>query len=96
MPVPGPGQPPTAQKEASSIEPNPTEGTQPAEPGRPESERKPHVTPRLVEHGKIAKTTLGSSGPLSDRDVKDAFEAVDPRRVLTAALTLPIERYAGS
>jgi hypothetical protein len=76
------------------MEPNPTEKTQPAEPGRPEAERKPYVTPRLVEHGKIAKTTLGSSVPSSDRNVKDAFEAVDPRRVLAAVLTLPIERWS--
>ena len=76
------------------MEPNSTEKTQPAEPGRPEEERKPYATPRLVEHGKIAKATLGPSVPFSDRNVKEGFEAVDPRRVLAAVLTLPIERWS--
>jgi hypothetical protein len=70
-----------------------TEKTQPADPGRPEAERKPYATPRLVEHGKIAKTTLAPSA-ISDRALKEEFAPVDSRAVLGAVLGLPIERWS--
>jgi hypothetical protein len=60
---------------------------------RPAKERKPYVTPRLVEHGKVSKATLGPSTP-SDRSLKEGFAPVDPREVLAAVATLPIERWS--
>jgi hypothetical protein len=76
------------------MEPKTAEQTAPSEAGRPETERKPYVTPRLVEHGKISEVTLGPSLPSSDRTLKEGFAPVDPRVVLAAVLTLPIERWS--
>jgi hypothetical protein len=74
------------------------EKTQPTapEPRRSETARRPYVAPRLVEHGKISKTTQGPgpSNVTSDRALKEAFEAIDPRAVLAAVATLPIERWS--
>jgi endosialidase-like protein len=57
--------------------------------------RKPYTTPMLTRHGQIAALTLGPSGvDSSDRTLKERFEAVDPRTVLAAVATLPIERWS--
>lgn len=48
------------------MEPKPAEKTEGPEPRRPESERKPYVTPRLTEHGKIAQATLQDFSTPSD------------------------------
>jgi hypothetical protein len=58
--------------------------------------RKPYVRPRLTEHGKLGPLTFAASGPIvkSDRNAKEGFEAVEPRRVLTAVVALPIERWS--
>jgi hypothetical protein len=76
------------------MEPQPEEKTKSPEPRRPESERKPYVTPRLTEHGRVSLLTFGSPLPTSDRNVKEGFESVDPRAVLAAVAALPIERWS--
>ena len=76
------------------MEPKPAEKTESPEPRPPESERKPYVTPRLTEHGKIVQTTLAASVPTSDRALKEGFEPVDPRAILAAVAMLPIERWS--
>jgi hypothetical protein len=70
-----------------------------AGPGQPVtgSVRKPYRRPRLTEHGRVPKFTrdLPASGQQpSDRNVKEGFAPVDPRAVLAAVLTLPIERWS--
>jgi hypothetical protein len=75
------------------MEPKPAEKTESPEPRRPESERKPYVTPRLTEHGKIAQATLDFSTP-SDRSLKEGFAPVDSWAVLAAVAALPIERWS--
>jgi hypothetical protein len=76
------------------MEPRPAEKTEPPELRRPETERKPYVAPRLIEHGKISKATLVAPSILSDRTLKEHFEPVDPRAVLAAVAALPIERWS--
>jgi hypothetical protein len=76
------------------MEPKPAEKTESPEPERPESERKPYVTPRLTEHGKIAQGTLQDLSTPSDRSLKEGFAPVDPRAVLAAVAALPIERWS--
>jgi len=67
---------------------------------RPEPEagatgRKPYARPRLTEHGRLTTLTFGGSAvDSSDRNAKEHFEAVDPRRVLAAVVRLPIERWS--
>jgi hypothetical protein len=59
--------------------------------------RKPYRQPRLTEHGRVPKFSRDipiSGPPQSDRNAKEAFAPVDPRAVLTAVLTLPIERWS--
>jgi hypothetical protein len=75
------------------MEPKPPEKPQSADSRRSEGERKPYVPPRLVEHGKIAQTTLGPS-ILSDRALKAGFAPVDPHAVLAGVVALPIERWS--
>ena len=75
------------------MEPKPSEKTESPEPRRPEPERKPYVTPRLTEHGRVSVLTFGSAPP-SDRNVKKDFESVDPREILAAVAALPIERWS--
>ena len=58
------------------------------------SARKPYRRPQLTEHGRVSALTFGSPPPPSDRNVKEAFESVDPRAVLAAVMTLPIERWS--
>jgi Chaperone of endosialidase len=65
----------------------------------PESEPrpapKPYTTPTLTEHGQLGALTLGpSASDSSDRTLKERFETVDPRAVLAAVATLPIERWS--
>ncbi len=76
------------------MEPKPAEKMKSPEPRRPESERKPYVTPRLTEHGKIAQATLADLSTPSDRSLKDGFAPVDSRAVLAAVAALPIERWS--
>jgi hypothetical protein len=80
------------------MEPKPAEKTtESPDPRRPKTARKPYVAPRLVEHGKISKATTQAPAPsnlASDRTLKEAFEAIDPRAVLAAVATLPIERWS--
>lgn len=76
------------------MEPKPAEKMESPEPRQPESERKPYVTPRLTEHGKIVQTTLGPSTVPSDRALKEGFAPVDSRTVLAAVMMLPIERWS--
>jgi hypothetical protein len=66
--------------------------TEPASP----SARKPYAHPRLTAHGTLPKVTQGPapSNPPSDRALKEAFEPVDPRAVLAAVATLPLERWS--
>ena len=75
------------------MEPKPPVKPQSADSRRPEAERKPYTPPRLVEHGKIAQTTLGPS-TISDRALKEGFAPVDPRAVLAGVVALPIERWS--
>jgi hypothetical protein len=87
---------PNAPDQAPTNEPTASDAERPAEPG-PEvtgTARKPYARPQLTEHGKIAKATLTPSVPQSDRNAKEAFEATDPRSVLDAVVTLPIERWS--
>ena len=74
-------------------------------PGRPgtwsgdetaERGRKPYARPRLTEHGRVPSLTLGGSGAqvASDRNMKEAFEPVDPRAILAAVAQLPIDRWS--
>jgi hypothetical protein len=71
----------------------------------PENEAQPlpvlkaYATPTLTEHGKLPALTLGPSGtdePVtpSDRALKEGFQPVDPRTILAAVATLPIERWS--
>jgi hypothetical protein len=76
------------------MEPKPAEKTESPEPRRPEPERKPYVTPRLTEHGKIAQATLQDLSTPSDRSLKEGFAPVDSRAVLAAVAALPIERWS--
>jgi len=56
---------------------------------------KPYTTPTLTEHGQLGALTLGPSATdSSDRTLKERFETVDPRVVLAAVATLPIERWS--
>lgn len=75
-----------------------TPGTEAAGPGEPVtgSGRKPYRQPRLTEHGRVPKLTrdLPSSDPPSDRNAKHDFAPVDPRAILAAVVTLPIERWS--
>jgi hypothetical protein len=60
-----------------------------------EARRKPYARPRLTEHGRLTGLTFGgSSVDSSDRNAKEDFETVDPRAVLAAVATLPIERWS--
>jgi Chaperone of endosialidase len=66
-------------------------------PTREASERplRPYARPRLVEHGRLTTLTFGGSAAIgSDRNVKERFETVDPRVILAAVATLPIERWS--
>jgi hypothetical protein len=56
--------------------------------------RKPYTRPRLTEHGRVSTLTFGSPVVKSDRNVKEALESVDPRAILAAVATLPIERWS--
>ena len=58
--------------------------------------RKPYVPPQLTEHGRLPEVTQADSvsAPPSDRNLKEAFEAVDSRAVLAAVVRLPIERWS--
>jgi hypothetical protein len=57
--------------------------------------RKPYARPQLTEHGRLPAITLADLGSApSDRNVKEGFEAVDPRAILAAVATLPIERWS--
>ena len=76
------------------MEPKPVETPPSATPPPPPADRKPYVTPRLVEHGKIATATMGPSTVTSDRALKEGFEPVDPCEVLAGLLRLPIERWS--
>ena len=60
------------------------------------SMRKPYTRPRLTEHGRVSGVTFGKSGPTaqSDRNAKEGFESIDPRVILAAVATLPIERWS--
>jgi Chaperone of endosialidase len=76
-------------------------GTSPEQVPGPTSEprrQKPYTRPRLVEHGRLTTLTSGPApgSPIikSDRNVKERFETVDPRAVLAAVATLPIERWS--
>ena len=75
------------------------DGTTPEQVPGPTSEarrQKPYTRPRLIEHGRLAPLTFAapSNAPPSDRNVKERFETVDPRVVLAAVATLPIERWS--
>jgi hypothetical protein len=77
------------------------EGTSPEHATEPVSEatgtaRKPYARPRLTEHGRMPAKTLADAGsaPPSDRHVKEGFQAIDPRAILAAVATLPIERWS--
>jgi hypothetical protein len=78
------------------MKPKRAEKTNSTEPRRPKSQRKPYVTPRLTEYGKVSQATLvaPSTAPQSDRALKEGFAPVDPRAVLAAVVTLPIERWS--
>jgi hypothetical protein len=91
----GPTQTPAPEAEA--------DGTTPERGSAPTSEpskraRGPYTRPRLVEHGRLTTLTFGPppGSPIikSDRNVKERFETVDPRAILTAVATLPIERWS--
>jgi hypothetical protein len=74
-------------------------GTSPEQVPGPTSElrrQKPYTRPRLIEHGRLAPLTFAapSNAPPSDRNVKERFETVDPRVILAAVATLPIERWS--
>ena len=57
--------------------------------------RKPYTRPRLTEHGKVPPLTYATSPKaVSDRNIKDRFKAVDPRAILAAVASLPIERWS--
>ena len=78
-------------------EPEGTHAKRAAEPGQgaPRETRKPYARPRLTEHGRLSRLTFGGSiPPQSDRNVKEAFEAVEPRAVLAGVVALPIERWS--
>jgi endosialidase-like protein len=76
-------------------EPEGTDAKRAAEPGQgaPRETRKPYARPRLTVHGRVSKLVLGPSAP-SDRNAKEAFEAVEPRAVLAGVVALPIERWS--
>ena len=76
------------------MKPKPAEKTKSTEPRRPKSQRKPYVTPRLTEYGKVSQATLVAPSTASDRTLKEGFAPVDPRAVLAAVVTLPIERWS--
>jgi endosialidase-like protein len=59
-----------------------------------ETARKPYARPRLTEHGCLTAVTFGSPVVKSDWAAKNHFEAIDPRAVLAAVATLPIERWS--
>ena len=64
-------------------------------PGAPGETRKPYARPRLTVHGQLRTLTLGPSVSVeSDRNVKEAFEEIDPRAVLAGVVALPIERWS--
>jgi hypothetical protein len=67
--------------------------TKSTEPRRPKSQRKPYVTPRLTEYGKVSQATLAPSAA-SDRTLKEGFAPVDSRTVLAGVVSLPIERWS--
>ena len=60
--------------------------------------RKPYARPQLTEHGRLPEVTQAdapnSPTPPSDRNVKEAFEAVDSPALLAAVARLPIERWS--
>ena len=56
--------------------------------------RKSYTRPRLLEHGRLTTLTFGSPVVKSDRNVKERFEAVEPRAVLAAVARLPIDRWS--
>jgi len=76
------------------------DGTSPERAADPTSEvtkpaRKPYTRPRLTEHGRLTALTFAPSVVVkSDRAVKEHFEAVDPRAILAAVASLPIERWS--
>ena len=63
--------------------------------GAPRETRKPYARPRLTVHGQLRTLTLAPSlTDDSDRNVKEAFEEIDPRAVLAGVVALPIERWS--
>ena len=84
-----PDQTPTNDPELSRAAP----GAGPGPEAAPEMARKPYTRPRLIEHGRVSALTFGSP-TISDRNAKEAFEAIDPRALLAAVVTLPIERWS--
>ena len=86
----GQSQTPPPKADDSSAE----RGSTPA--SEPSNRQKPYTRPRLVEHGRLAPLTFSApSGPApSDRNVKERFEAVEPRAVLAAVARLPINRWS--
>ena len=86
-----PDQTPTNDPELSRAAP----GAGPGPEAAPEMARKPYTRPRLIEHGRVSALTFGSPlPPTSDRNAKEAFEAIDPRALLAAVVTLPVERWS--
>jgi hypothetical protein len=60
---------------------------------------KSYATPKLTEHGKLPALTMGPSSndeptTPSDRALKEGFQPADPRAILAAVATLPIERWS--
>ena len=83
----------------SQTPPPEAEGPTPERGSAPTSEeskraRRPYRRPQLVAHGRLTTLTFGSPTAHSDRNVKERFEAVDPRAVLAAVARLPIERWS--
>ena len=86
-----PDQTPTNDPELSRA----TRGAGSGPEAAPEMARKPYTRPRLIEHGRVSTLTFGSPlPPTSDRNVKEAFESIDPRAILAAVARLPIERWS--
>jgi hypothetical protein len=73
----------------------------PTPKGEPQAHAAPksYATPKLTQHGKLPALTLGGSNSdestaPSDRTLKEGFQSVDPRAILAAVTTLPVERWS--
>jgi Chaperone of endosialidase len=60
----------------------------------PAVSRKPYAAPRLTTHGRLSGLTLVTSVPISDRQAKERFEAIEPSAILAEVRRLPIECWS--